>query len=115
MRIRRLGFSLVEVIVAVVLIDVALLALVAGSAVLIRQTAEMRARTAAVRAAANRLQQLGAAACSSATGTATGALGIREQWSITVLAGTMRELHDTVTYAASTGRKSVVLHTRLPC
>ena len=114
MRPRR-AFTLVEVIIAVVLIDVGLLALVASSAVLIRQTAEMRARSAAVRAAANRLQQLGASTCAPAMGTAGGAYGIREHWSIQVLADGVRELHDSVTFTTPTGTKSVVLRTRLPC
>ena len=111
----RRGFTLVEVIIAVVLINVGLLALVAGSAVLIRQSAEMRARSAAVRAAANRLALLGATTCVARSGSATSAFGVREDWSVSVLANGVRELHDSVSYSAPTGTKSVVLRTRLPC
>lgn len=115
MRTRRAGFTLVEVLIAVVLVDVGLLALVAGSAVLIRQTAEMRARSAAVRAAANRLQQLSGAACTPSTGSASGSFGVREEWSVRLHGDGVREVRDSVTYAAPGGRKSVVLRTRLPC
>jgi Tfp pilus assembly protein PilV len=111
----RPAFTLVEVIIAVVLINVGLLALVAGSAVLIRQSSEMRSRSAAVRAAANRLALLGATTCVPRSGNATSAFGIREDWSVHVLADGIRELHDSVSYSAPTGTKSVVLRTRLPC
>jgi type II secretory pathway component PulJ len=114
MRMRRAGFTLVEVLVAVVLIDVGMLALIAGSAVLIRQTAEMRARAAAVRAAANRLQLLGAS-CVVRSGRAGGPFGIREDWSVTLQSDGVRELRDSVTYASASGVRTVVLRTRLPC
>lgn len=115
MRIPRDGFTLVEVLIAVVLIDVGLLALAAGSAVLIRQTAEMRARNGAVRAAANRLQRLGATSCVATAGTAAGAFGIREHWSVDVRADGTRDLRDSVSYETPTGDRAVVLRTRLPC
>jgi Tfp pilus assembly protein PilV len=115
MRNARPGFTLLEVLIAVVLIDVGLLALVASTALLIRQTAELRARSAAVRAAANRLQRLGAATCAPTSGTASGAFGIRETWSIAVAVDGVRELSDSVTYTTPTGVRSVVLRTKLPC
>src|SRR4051812_48338671 len=105
----RPAFTLVEVIIAVVLVNVGLLALVAGSAVLIRQNAEMRSRSAAVRAAANRLALLGATSCTARNGTASGAFGIHEDWAVRVLHDGIRELHDSVSYAAPSGTKSVVL------
>jgi Tfp pilus assembly protein PilV len=111
----RLGFTLLEVLIAVVLIDVGLLALVAGSAVLIRQTADMRARNAAVRAAANRLQLLGAGACVARSGTANGPLGIRETWSVEVRGDSVRDVRDSVVYTAAATPRSVVLRTRFPC
>ena len=109
------GFTLLEVLIAVVLIDVGLLALVAGSAVLIRQTAEMRAHSAAVRAAANRLQMLGATTCSARTGNASGPFGISESWSVELHANGVREVRDSVTYAGASGPRALVLRTRLPC
>ena len=111
----RPAFTLVEVIVAVVLINVGLLALVASSAVLIRQSSEMRARSAAVRAAANRLALLGATTCTARSGSASSAFGVTEEWSVHILADGVRELRDSVSYSAPTGTKSVVLRTRLPC
>lgn len=111
----RAAFTLVEVLVAVVLIDVGLLALVAGSAVLIRQSTETRARDAAVRTAENRLQMLGATACVASTGSAAGPFGIHEYWFVDPPIEGVRELSDSVTFIAPAGEQSIVLTTRLPC
>jgi len=111
----RAGFTLVEVLVAVVLIDVGLLALVASSAVLVRETNALRLRNAALRAATNRLQQLGAAACHPVSGSATSADGIREDWTVTVTASRILDVRDSVSFAAGTVARGVVLRTRLPC
>ena len=115
MRTPRSGFTLLEALIALVIINVGLLALVASTAVLIRQTTEVRARSAAVRAAANRVQQLGATICAPTSGSAAGAFGIRETWSIEVQQGGVRELLDSVTYTTPSGPRSVVLRTKLPC
>jgi Tfp pilus assembly protein PilV len=111
----RTGFTLVEVLIAVILIDVGLLALVASSAVLVRQANALRLRNAALRAATNRLQQLGGAPCLPATGTATTADGIREAWFVSAPATRILDVRDSVTFPAGTATHSVVLHTRLPC
>lgn len=114
MRSRR-GLTLAEVLIAVILIDVGLLALVGGSAVLVRQTNALRLRSAALRTATNRLEQLGGAACASGAGVATSATGIREEWSLAPLANDVLDVRDSVTFVVGTATHAVVLHTRLPC
>jgi prepilin-type N-terminal cleavage/methylation domain-containing protein len=115
MRFARSGFTLVEVLVAIVLIDAGLLALVAGSAVLVRQAAEVRARSTALHAASNRIQSLGALPCAVATGSAGVTPALREEWSVALLANNVRELLDRVTFTAGRDTHTVVLRTRLPC
>jgi Tfp pilus assembly protein PilV len=110
----RTGFTLVELLVAVVLIQIGLLALVASGASLVRQTTTTRARFAAISTAANRLQQLGATTCATASGNASG-VGIAERWSATVQPNGTRELRDSVTFVAMGSTHSVVLRTRLTC
>jgi Tfp pilus assembly protein PilV len=114
MRSRR-GFTLVEVLLAVILIDIGLLALVAGSAVLVRQTNALRLRNSALRAATNRVQQLGAAPCTSTSGTATSADGVREDWSASPFGNGASDVRDSVTFAVGTTNHSIVVQTRLPC
>ena len=115
MRTNRAGFTLLEVLIALVLIAVGMLALVGSTAVLVRQSTEIRARSAAVRAAANRLQRLGVATCEPASGNQTGAYGIHERWTIEVRPDGVRDVRDSVTYTTPGGERSVVLRTMLPC
>lgn len=112
LQVRR-GFSLVELLVALVLIDVGLLALTGTTMVLVRERAEVRARMAAVRAASNRLQRLGAAPCATATGSETHP-ELTETWRVALGANATRELTDSVTFG-SAGAHSIVLRTRVPC
>ena len=109
------GFTLVEVLLAVILINVGLLALVAGSAVLVRETNDLRARRSALQTGTNRLQLLGAASCVAASGDARGPRGEHERWSIDVMELGVRELSDSVTFFSRGEVRSIVLRTRLPC
>jgi Tfp pilus assembly protein PilV len=115
MRFNRAGFTLIEVVVAVVLIDVGLLALVAGSAVLVRQTSEIRARSAAMRAATNRLQLLAAQPCAATTGAVGNAASLREDWSVVLEPNDVREMLDRVSFSVGRDTHAIVLRTRLPC
>jgi Tfp pilus assembly protein PilV len=111
----RAAFTLVEVLLAIILIDVGLLALVATSAVLVRETNALRMRNAAYRAATNRLEQLGAAACQPAAGVATSTDGISEAWVVSVPAPRVLDVRDSVTFSVGTATRAVVLSIRLPC
>ena len=110
----RRGFTLVELLVAVLLIDVGLLALVAGSAIVVRRQNELRLRGLAASAAANRIQQLMAMGCHSAAGSALVAAGVTEQWSVSGQSGT-RDLFDSVAYTFGGTSRSVVLRSRIAC
>jgi type II secretory pathway pseudopilin PulG len=96
MRLRaRPGFTLVELMVAVLLIDVALLALVAGTAIVAKRHTELRARELAARVVSNRIQSAIAAGC------APGAV--------------VRSLADSESYAIDGAVHQVVLRTRVAC
>lgn len=110
----RSGFTLVEVLVAVLFIDIAVLASVATSALVVRRQVELRAHVAASEAAANRIGVLALGGCASASGVATGAQGVVEHWSITIVGGA-RSIRDSVSFRAGRIEKSVVLESRLPC
>jgi Tfp pilus assembly protein PilV len=110
----RAGFTLVEVLVAVLFIDVAVLASVATSAFVVRRQVELRAHMAASDAAANRLESLALGPCAPATGSAAGPLGIVEHWSTTIIDG-VRSIRDSIAFRTGTTAKHVVLETRKPC
>jgi Tfp pilus assembly protein PilV len=113
---RRRGFTLVETLVAVVLIDVGLLALVTAGAVVVRQSSGTRLRARAVQAAHNRLEQLGAAPCQRASGVSVGAAaGVDESWSVDTLPNAVRQIRDSVTFSVLGAPRALVLGTRLSC
>ena len=114
MRNRR-GFTLVELLVAVLLIDVGLLALVAGSAVVVRRQNELRLRGLAASAGANRVQLLMASGCQPAVGSALVAPGVMEQWSVSGQGRSFREIYDSVSYTEAGANRSAVLRTRVSC
>jgi prepilin-type N-terminal cleavage/methylation domain-containing protein len=110
----RAGFSLIELLVAVILVDVGLLALVQTSAIVVRRRNEARARESAVAAAAARVEEILASPCGTAEGAAN-ATASSETWTSSV-AGTTRDVSDSVSFrrpAASS--HAFVLHTRTSC
>jgi prepilin-type N-terminal cleavage/methylation domain-containing protein len=109
------GFTLIEVLVAVVLIHVGLLSLVAASAMLVRRTREGRAEALAIQAAGNRLETLGAGPCAASAGVATGPSDLREIWSAQPDVGGTLHLRDSVVFGVPGRVRSVVTRSRIPC
>lgn len=96
MRLRvRAGFTLVELMVAVLLIDVGLLALVCGSAIVARRYTDIRARELAARIVSNRIQAVMAQPC-----------GVGQSF---------RDVADSASYIADGSAHQFVLRTRVPC
>ena len=110
----RRGFSIVELIVAMMLVAVGLLSLVGANTIFVRRRNEARQRLAAVTAAGNRVAKLSSNPCLPATGTASGPFGISEHWSVVLGANATREVADSVRFGANPTR-DVVVRTRLPC
>src|SRR5207249_8651152 len=106
------GFTLVELLVSILLIDLGLLALVAGSAVIVREVGDAHARSAAVHAAIDRLESAGAGPCVAAAGDADGPHGMHEHWTVTPLPNRTHEIVDSVTYPYAGTERRVVLRTR---
>jgi Tfp pilus assembly protein PilV len=108
---RESGFSLLELLVAIILVDVAVLAIVQTNAAVIRRRNEMRARAAAVSSASTRLEQLLATPCAPESGNSP--RPIAETWTAESIPGG-RELSDSVVFD-DPGKHVVVLRTRSPC
>jgi len=119
------GFTVVEVVVAMLVLIIGATALVGSSGLVSRQIGRGRAistatqvavqRLETLRRAANRRTSVGGARClhaSFASGTAT-TRGMSEAWG---LSGTsLRTAVDTVTYARTGGTSLVVLTTLIAC
>jgi Tfp pilus assembly protein PilV len=112
---RPAGFTLIEVLIAIVLIDFALLAIVGASATLLQRETELRARRFAARSASNRLSMLAASGCGAAQGTANLGTTARETWTALPAIDSVRELRDSVSFLVRGVTHTVVLATRTPC
>ena len=106
------GFSLLELLVAIVLVDVAILGIVHTHAVVVRNRNEMRARSAAVTGATARIEQILASPCTAGSGSSV-LPASAEFWSSS-LDGQTREISDSIVFGASAPHV-VVLRTRFPC
>jgi Tfp pilus assembly protein PilV len=110
----RAGFTLVELLVSILLIDVALLSMVAAGAILVRSQNDLRARLAADRAASNRLETLLSSGCQPTSGNSRGERGITEYWQLAIVEG-RREIVDSVTYSMNGLPRSTVARARSSC
>lgn len=112
-RFRR-GFSIVELVVAMMLVAIGLLSLVGANTVLVRRRNEARQRLTAVTAATNRVAQLSSGPCLSVSGAANGSPGMAERWSVRSEPNATREIVDSVHFGARPAHAFAV-HTRVPC
>ena len=105
----RRGFTLVETLVALLLLQIGLLAVVAVSAVAARDLAVARRTDRAQVLARNRLERLAGSPC-PAVGRATLALpgGYEEHWRVDSVGG-HRAISDSVTFALPRGRAGRVV------
>ncbi|HEX6644496.1 MAG TPA: prepilin-type N-terminal cleavage/methylation domain-containing protein [Gemmatimonadales bacterium] len=118
----RQGFTVVEVLVAVMVLGVGILALVGSSALVTRMIGEGKRATFAAQIAQRRIENFRRMAVSTptqctsltaSTGTAT-ANRITEQWTITVGTGT-RTVTVRAIYPDGRGTDTVVLSTIIGC
>jgi prepilin-type N-terminal cleavage/methylation domain-containing protein len=115
------GFTVVEVLVAVMVISVGLLALAGSSAAVARMLASGRQTTLAVAAGERRLEELRSQARAAApacpapgSGTATGSDGIDERWDVVGGSGTAL-LRVIVSRHTSHGQVTDTLATAVAC
>ena len=115
------GFTLVEVLMAVIVLGVGVTALVGSSALVTRMVGRGKSETLAAQAANQRIDSLRVAAYSTAThctalasGGPLTTNGIRERWIVSV-ANKVASVSDTVTHRVARGTHTDVLTTRIEC
>lgn len=110
----RRGATLIELLVALLLLDLALLSLASMSAVAAKRIADAGRRSRAAVAAANRLERTAAHPCASMTGgVGFVEAGITEMWSVRRLQGGA-EISDSIDLRGSL-QEQVVVRMRVPC
>jgi prepilin-type N-terminal cleavage/methylation domain-containing protein len=115
-RTRRDGFTLAEIVIAMVILAVGLLALARGSMGVIRQMRAGNQAATAAMVAQSRMEKMRSRTCSSiSTGTAT-TNGLAEKWTVTSLSARVSAVAETVTYVPRPGvTKKVGLNGVVPC
>lgn len=115
-RRRRDGFTLVEVVVAMIILTVGLLALASGSMGVIRQMRAGNQAATAAMVAQSRMEKMRSRTCSSlSTGTGTTS-GMAESWKVTSLSTRVSAVAETVTYVPRPGvTKKLGLTGVVPC
>jgi prepilin-type N-terminal cleavage/methylation domain-containing protein len=117
------GFSLVEVLVAIVVLGVGIVALVGSSAMVTRMIGRGKVETRAAQVASRRLETLRLAAYSTsprctAAGFANGGPVttsiVTESWVVPTV-GKVRSVQVNVTYRTVQGSRTASLQTRIEC
>jgi len=117
------GFTLIEVMVALIVLGVGILALSGSSAVVNRMIGRGRIETHAALLAARRVERLRMAAgstsprCASPSFASGGPLwedGLRQSWTVDP-SGSLRKVRVSVSYLTLRGSRSAVLETGIPC
>ena len=112
----RRGFSLIEVVVAILILAVGVLGLAATSSVVTRQIGGGAQQNTAANLAASRFEQMRARLCTSLTSAASAVKtnGISERWTV-VAVNDGRVVRDSVWYDTPRGERGFVFETTLPC
>ncbi len=117
------GFTLVEVLVAIVVLAVGLIALVGSSAMVTRMIGRGKVETRVAQAASHRIETLRLAASSTSPRCTAGAFasggpvttnGVTESWTVPV-AGRVRNVQVNITYGTARGPRTASLQTRIEC
>lgn len=117
------GFTLVEVLVAIVVLTIGLIALVGTSAMVTRMIARGKVETRVAQAASRRMETLRLAAYSTSPRCTAGTFanggpvttgGLTESWTVPV-AGKVRNVQVQVTYRTVRGPRTASLQTRIEC
>lgn len=113
---RRSGFTLVELLVAILLFDCALLAFAGDAALLVRASGLARRRQIGAAVAQSRIELLRARGCPApGTGDASPTPGIHERWAVTAPSDSTRILFDSVQYESTSVRLTFTLTSALGC
>ena len=112
----RSGFTLVELLVALVVFDVALLAFAADAAVLVRLQGVSSRRDAGIALAESRVAGFRALGCpSAAAGDSWPAPGVHEHWSVQAAGDASRHVIDSVHFSDGQPPAAFVLRTTVAC
>lgn len=110
----RIGYTLIEVVVALLVFTVGCLALAATGAVVARNLNANATRERAGRTAASRLEILGAGCRGAASGRETFEQ-IESEWLVALVDSARLSVTESVSYPTPGGRRTDLIRAVLPC
>ena len=110
----RAGFTLVELMVAMLMFTVGLLALASTSAVVVSQMGDAGRMGVAASAAQTRIERLRSGGCTTAQTGSNAARGVSESWSVTPMTRSAR-IDVTITYNTRRGLRSQTYRSMMRC
>jgi prepilin-type N-terminal cleavage/methylation domain-containing protein len=110
----RGGFTLIEVVIAIVVLGAGALALAGSAALTVRRMAEAARRSAAVSVARTRAELSLASPCGALASGSESARGIRSDW-VVATGSASAELSQRVSYPSMRGERSEDFLTAAPC
>ena len=113
----RSGLTVVEVIIALMLVSIGLLAIAGSTSLALRTTLDAAGRNAAAQRAVSRVAQLAAAGCDRAAGgaDADAARQVTERWTIVAQANGFAIISDSVMWTSARGARSFSLMSAFTC
>ena len=114
---RRSGLSIVEVLVALMLVAIGLMGIAGSTALALRTTHDATRRREATELATTRLSQLYAAGCAqaSAGSHADSTRHIDEHWWVAARANGLATVTDSLAWTGARGWRTLVLTTGITC
>ncbi len=110
----RAGFTIVELVIAVMILGVGILGLASTATVMSQMVFGGAQRTLAAHAAQSRFEQLRSVSCVSLVGGSVTTRGIVESWTVTALPKA-RDVSVTITYPGRRGSRTRVFRSLVPC
>jgi type IV pilus modification protein PilV len=112
----RRGFTIIEVVVAIMILSIGVLGLAATSSVVTRQIGGGAQQNTAANLAASRFERLRARNCAAIASAAATVKtnGISEKWFVTTV-NDARVVRDSVWFQTSRGERQFVFETTIPC
>jgi len=113
----RVGMTVVEVIVALMIVSIGLLGMAGSTALALRTAHDSAQRRSSTHRLVSRHSQLTAAGCSAATsGTATdSATSMTEVWYVAVQSSGFAVITDSIRWMTARGPRSFALTSAFPC
>ena len=110
----RAGLTLIEVVIAILILSVGALALAGSSAVMVRRLSDSARNSVGASVGRSRIESSLAAPCSALTGGSEQILGVRSDWSVAG-AQNSADIKLRVTYPARRGPHSEDFISSAPC